>query len=557
MKREVLSSAAGGESSLALDVRDLAVVLLVALLWGYYAAASAGGVHEDAAMVLRYAKNVANGHGIAFNPGDQPVDGATDFLFTLAAAGGVKIGCSPEGASRIIGVISHILTVAVVYIGCRNANPPRRWPALLSAFFIAIGPAGFYIAVGFGTAFFAFWVALSWHLLHRAVEKPGSSARACFFAGAALAMGLARPEGFFMAVLMLGGVFVSSGSRAKRSAVALLATYLTVGTLFLVWRFRYFGHVVPLPFQRKGGTFRLSSLADSIRRTGQFLLPLAPAAIYGLSSGRWRVIASALIPTVGFASMWAVVSAAQNPMGRFQYPALFAMVMAWPAVLRLAPRAAERATGSIWTARRVALGAGIVAMVSSFWFDMFRLTAEIERPRYEGTRSAGIMLRAFRDRGYTIATSEAGIIPLYSEWRAIDTWGLNDPEITARGINAAMLDRARPQVIMFNRNAAGKNLPEPDLDRVWLDMSLALQRYAEENGYVLAAMFCDGHLAWRSVDYYYVKRDCPDQEQIVTELRRLDYRYLGEPWKNFADPGAGFLDQYRALYEEWPDHGAL
>ena len=33
---------------------------------------------EDAAMLLRYAKHIAEGYGVVWNIGDTPIDGATD-----------------------------------------------------------------------------------------------------------------------------------------------------------------------------------------------------------------------------------------------------------------------------------------------------------------------------------------------------------------------------------------------------------------------------------------------------------------------------------------------
>jgi len=38
---------------------------------------------EDAAILMRYAQHLAAGHGIVWNVGEPPVDGATDFLFML------------------------------------------------------------------------------------------------------------------------------------------------------------------------------------------------------------------------------------------------------------------------------------------------------------------------------------------------------------------------------------------------------------------------------------------------------------------------------------------
>ena len=45
-------------------------------------------------MLLRYAANLAAGHGIVWNVGDHPLDGATDFLLVLVVAAVSKLGVS-------------------------------------------------------------------------------------------------------------------------------------------------------------------------------------------------------------------------------------------------------------------------------------------------------------------------------------------------------------------------------------------------------------------------------------------------------------------------------
>ncbi len=47
---------------------------------------------EDAAILMRYAVHLAEGHGIVWNVGEKPVDGATDFLFMLMVAGLIPVG---------------------------------------------------------------------------------------------------------------------------------------------------------------------------------------------------------------------------------------------------------------------------------------------------------------------------------------------------------------------------------------------------------------------------------------------------------------------------------
>ena len=49
------------------------------------------------------------------------------------------------------------------------------------------------------------------------------------------------------------------------------------------------------------------------------------------------------------------------------------------------------------------------------------------------------------------SAGEAGQLPLYSEWRVVDTWGLNDPWIAHNGaITDSYLDRQKPHLIMFH-----------------------------------------------------------------------------------------------------------
>src|SRR5436305_11085379 len=62
---------------------------------------------EDAAMLLRYARHLAQGQGIVWNVGEKPVDGATDFLYLLAVAAVTRAGLGVESAARAVGLVAH------------------------------------------------------------------------------------------------------------------------------------------------------------------------------------------------------------------------------------------------------------------------------------------------------------------------------------------------------------------------------------------------------------------------------------------------------------------
>ncbi|MCS6923078.1 MAG: hypothetical protein NZM10_01740, partial [Fimbriimonadales bacterium] len=101
---------------------------------------------EDAAMLMRYALHLAQGHGIVWNIGEPPVDGATDFLFMALVAALIQRGISPEGATRLLNFVAHLATVFLVYwLGRRLVGAPM-WSAALAAFYLAVSAAPLYVA---------------------------------------------------------------------------------------------------------------------------------------------------------------------------------------------------------------------------------------------------------------------------------------------------------------------------------------------------------------------------------------------------------------------------
>jgi len=96
--------------------------------------------------------------------------------------------------------------------------------------------------------------------------------------------------------------------------------------------------------------------------------------------------------------------------------------------------------------------------------------------------------------------TETGILPLCSEWRTIDTWGLNDSWIAHNGrITEEYLDRYRPHGIMFHGPAIlVPSVNRDDFRPEWMSMVRTLKRYAEDRGYVLAVRFRlrNGRVHW-------------------------------------------------------------
>jgi hypothetical protein len=79
--------------------------------------------HDDAFITFRYARNIAEGAGFVFNPGEH-VLGTTSPLFTLVAAGlYVLVGEALPTAAIAVNAVAVVCQAALVYLLLRDAAP--------------------------------------------------------------------------------------------------------------------------------------------------------------------------------------------------------------------------------------------------------------------------------------------------------------------------------------------------------------------------------------------------------------------------------------------------
>jgi hypothetical protein len=492
----------------------------------------AGQPEEDAAILMRYSRHLAAGHGIVWNVGEPPVDGATDFLFMVLLAALHAAGASLESSARVLDLSAHAATVAVVYLGARRLFAASRSAAVVSAAFVAAGPALAYSEACFGTPVFALTVAAAWCAAARAAQ--GGAGGAWAFAASALAMGLARPEGALLAVFMLAAVAWARGPREAGTALrAFVILFGGLGLAYFLWRWWYFGHPLPTPFYKKGGgVLHWGTLRRSFRNVYELTFPFLLAWPIGLAFARTRRQAVvSLLPVVSFAAMWVLLSDETNYLKRFRYPVVPIVMMSWPPLLagvrsRLPPAA------------RRAAAAAAVAIACALLVRHHRAFAPPDRPR-SGLQDMAVRLRGFGAGRYTMAVTESGLLPFYSEWRALDAWGLNDTWIARNGgVTEEYLERYRPEVVMFHAYYSPLEGPGPRAERsglgpAWFRMCRTLQAYAERHGYRLAAAFGrePSH-----VHAYYVRPGFPHSAAVFAAIRDCDYIWYrdGHTSTNFA-----------------------
>lgn len=529
---------------------DILVSLLLLLFTLYYAFTFIDFTippFEDAAMLMRYAQHLAGGHGIVWNIGEKPVDGATDFLFMVASAALIKLGFTVGQSVRGIGFASHLLIVLLVYWTNRRIHNGNIPFSILSGLYLAVGTGLSYVSAYFGTPFFALAAASTW-TFGLLLMKEGNPRfwLSLAFALSGLVTGLIRPEGVILAALMLLAVVFMRGLKKSVSIIFIFGmVFLILGGAYFLWRWNYFGYPLPNPFYKKGDEgWKWDSFQHSMLNSLRLCLPMVFAFILGFRSKETvKTTIAYLIPIFGFAVAFGMISDEMNYGARFQYAIVPIALMSWIPLLSgikfdWLNQLSVKERGAYLVAG-VALLAGLVYYS---WFQNCFLALyqqSCDRP-YERDGRLGMaqMLADYRGKGYVIATTEAGLIPYYSGWDSIDTWGLNDQFIAHNGsITVEYLDLYKPHIIMFHdyySPLVPPKLTEANLAQRWFSMTISLKTYAEENGYVLAAVFGDSPY---DTHYFYVRSDFEDSANLIeriSEFRDYFYPTTGKRSINYA-----------------------
>ncbi len=500
---------------------DLFLLILLFLMIALYAIFFVNfNAHpiEDAAMLMRYSKHLAEGHGIVWNIGEAPVDGATDFLFMVWIAALVKLGMSLDFATRFLGLSAHFLTMAVIFLSLRKTFNAPHLIAFCCALFLLAGP-GFFFTVGyFGTTVFVLFACISWWLALDIIQFGENKKKAWLFAFAALTTGLIRPEGVLLTgLMMLVILFLNGWKKSKQTLVTFISVFLILGGAYFLWRWNYFGYPLPNPFYKKsGGGLHPESLQAAYVHVFFLNLWLFPAFIVGIIFKETRLKAITYLGLIiGFATFFILIANYMNVLGRFQYVTLpLALMCVWSLTL------------GFWNWLKVPkLTPHQRFFYSALLLILFAITATLQhkvynvRYHYDGKYYVAKMLSEYKDKGYRLAMSEAGLLPLYSEWKSLDTWGLNDQWIAHNGkITEAYLDEFDPHIIMFYAyfSPVVSITPKDDFD----EMTIFLRDYAESHNFILAAAY--GETPYLT-EYYYVRADFPDSAEIIRKIQEMDY----------------------------------
>jgi arabinofuranosyltransferase len=431
------------------DPRDIPVAALAAgaaiLAIIGLAAAHAYPLFDDAFITYRYARNLADGVGLVWNPA-EPTEGYTNFLLVVLLAPFLAVGLDPLPVARTLNMLALAGMSGMVFHYTRAYLGASAASALLVASVLPLLANGVRIAMlGMETVLYTFALALAFLFIVQFLEHGRTRDLRLFFIIQFLAL-LLRPEGILLTAAF-GLVLLATTATGRRPVGATTRAVLPSFLFFLAfplvaylaWKLSYYGHLLPNSFHLKvDGTGLLASGAGAVG--GYFLhnkalLFVAIVSLLALRRGHGQHSAVAAVFVGLYAVFYLTVDTLMNPGNRFLYPITpFVFLLAAPMLVRGA--VALRTLSANAALRLTVVGLAVLILVPLLLSDVQRgyLMLLSDSRQDTGVVSKRLdVAHALSEypgiRDVTIALHDAGVVPYVTGSRVVDMVGLNNSYI--------------------------------------------------------------------------------------------------------------------------------
>ncbi len=402
---------------------------------------------DDAYISFRYARNLLDGHGLVFNPGD-PVEGYSNLLWVLISALGMALGIDPLLWARTISFCAAVGIVILTPAMVRRLDPQAGWVAGAGAVLVACwGPLACWSLAGLETVFCAFLMLLAW--------QAALTGRSLTVGVVSWLLALTRPDGLALGAACVLWLLLPGGESASQPGDD--STSLSAGnnrsrpwrcwvgpTVFLLgivahflWQYATYGEWLPNTYYAKTGDL-LGQLRTGLPYAADFLRSYAaPWIVVGLWA-TWVTGGNALrSPTMGrtlaVCGLWFLYTLAIGGdmlgMFRFFVPILPLLAAAGTALLSRALKTDPTKASRLLAGGIVVLLAFMTLLPSAIGKERRLITAHMSSSNLGGWKLVGDALASHLPASTTIALGPAGYIPYKTGFVTYDLLGVTDRHI--------------------------------------------------------------------------------------------------------------------------------
>lgn len=420
---------------------------------------------DDAFISFRYARHLAEGEGLVWNPGER-VEGYTNFLWVLAMAAGIALGARPELLAPALGILCGAAVVALVArLGARDHGwrDPLIWlaPAALALHhsFLAWSTGGL------ETQFFSLLVLAGFSACLD--ERRRREARPWLAPGSFALATLTRPDGLLFAAVAGSAWLVDCLRRRRglRPAVAWATVFASPVLAHVLWRRGYYGEWLPNTFYAKvtgfqwEEGFRYLSMFGTVYQL-HFLLVLAVLAVAVRRGFREAMFCAVIVVDL----LYLCALGGDFLEFRFLVPILPYLYWLMADGVRVIQEWAMRSRRR-WAVVAAPVAAVALLVATAVSPVATAVSRSIEPPSYiesvndarkyavlrsgQGRYLAGLVDRGLLPADLRIATGGIGVLSYYTDWYVIDHHGLTDRWVARAPVTTSRIGHQRRVTVAY------------------------------------------------------------------------------------------------------------
>lgn len=278
-----------------------------------------GHFHEDAYILFIYVENMLNGNGITYYPSGAHTEGATDFLWMILLFLLAKIGFDVGTASILLNSFGVLLITTIILHEVSSIKKETIYKKIAYLFLPLAWIGQSYLiaaAGGFSVFFYISIVALTTYLLYK-------EAYLLWVPILSIILGLIRPDGVILGIgFVFIGLFLANKKTITKKYIIVALFAALIGASYFVWRYLYFGNLLPLPLYVKGSDDILSGANKNLNWLKKYGGGLHFIIIMSLSVylKNTKKILFLLLPSLLLFIALATATQSQNIGYRFQAP---------------------------------------------------------------------------------------------------------------------------------------------------------------------------------------------------------------------------------------------
>ncbi|WP_407330985.1 hypothetical protein [Enterovibrio sp. 27052020O] len=456
---------------------------------------SYGHIHEDAYILFIYAENLANGHGISYYQGGSNAEGATDFLWMILLSLFNMLGFDTAIAAGILNSLGIAVTTAVL-MSFFTKEYRFLFVVPLSLVLWTSDVTAASIA-GFSTGFYTSLVAIIFWIIAN-----NNKQTIYFLPLVSIVMGLIRPDGVIIGVVAtIVGLFLvrENGQKIERY-LKFVVLAAAIGISYFIWRYSYFGLLLPLPLYVKNtSSALLPGLASHKDWFGQnYILIFSALSLLAFSKYR-KILLLASIPVLTLFFILTFVTLSQNISHRFQAPVVVLCILIISFQLSKLRLENKHLVASFLLVSALVVYDNVMALK----LDIQDLLAKVYINYLPNNLKDDVKSET------VITLSEAGRFAYWVGGKKIDLVGLNTPEAALDGASVDLMERASPDVIFIHTA-----------------------------GTVILEDLCDSNFCFTSID------DIKERVIYENDWREVSDRVVRVPYVVFE-----YLDKYEHDYD--------